>query len=213
MFLKHIKHIVALMVISGVLFGAAGASASTVTVSPSGPVTGTGGWVQFVFNTAGKTIVCTGSSYTATYNAGGTGVTLPFSVSTNFQFAFTGCRLNNGAAVTIACSATASLKVTGATASGATPMTLTGISCVITVTGSTCSVRLTGGVVVSHDNTSHKLTILTTGQTLVASGSTSGGGGGTCTLLPNDASVSLLDSRTGGAATFVESPATTITAT
>jgi hypothetical protein len=204
MLLKHIKRIVVLAAISGVLLGAASASASTVTVTPGGAVTGTGGWVQLVLNTAGRTIVCTGSGYTATLNTGGSGVTLPYTISTNFQFRFTGCRLNNGLPVTITCSPTASLNVTAATAGSVSQMSITGISCVISASA-TCTVNLTGRVLADYDNATNRLTIPTTGQSLSLTGST-------CASLPNDTSVTLLDSRTGGAATFSQSPAVRIVA-
>jgi hypothetical protein len=207
MLLKHIKRIVALAVLGGVLVtGAASASASTVTVSPGGAVTGTGGGMQIVLNTARKTINCTTSRFTATYNTGGTGVTLPFVVSSNMQLAFTGCRVVGGVNVTMTCFATALLSVTGVTVAGTTSVSITRITCIITVTGSRCTAVLTGTLAGTHSNTSGQITVLTTGQALVLSGSDDGTGTGRpCASLPNDASVTLSNAA-GGALVLTEVP-------
>jgi hypothetical protein len=203
-----LKRLVPIVVGAAVLAGAAGASAATVAVSPGGAVTGTAGASQ-ITGFGAQFVACSSTRYTATYNTGGTGVTLPYTISANLQLLFTGCRLSSSAApITIACTATASLNVTSITSSGVTPGTITGIACTLTVTGSTCSVRLTGRANQSHSNGLAQLTILATGQTLVGTGSTDGRGG-TCSVLPNSTALTLANG-TGGSLVFTETPAQVI---
>ena len=176
------------------------AAASTVTVSPGGAVTGTAGTAQWVLNTARRTLNCTTSGFTGTLasNSG----TPPLAVSTDIQMRFSGCRMTGGVNYTFTCMSTSSLTAMSATASGSTPMSLTGIFCVEAVSA-TCRVNVSGSLPMSFNNSGSTLALLTAGQRLAATGST-------CTILPNDTSVTLSDA-TGNALYYYVSPATTIT--
>jgi hypothetical protein len=202
---RWVKRFMRAAVLCCVLIGAASASASVVVVSPGGAVTGTAGASQ-ISGFGARVVTCMGATrYTVTYGTGGTGVTLPYGIATNLQLAGTGCSITPGGInVTLACTATATASVTGASSAGVTPGTIRGIGCTITVTGSTCSVRVSGQVVSSHSDATSQLTIPTFGQSLVASGSTDGRGG-SCSVLPNSAALTLT-TDTGTALVFTESP-------
>jgi hypothetical protein len=173
-------------------------------------VTGTAGASQ-ISGFLTRTIACQGATrYTTTYGTGATGVTLPYTIATNLQLTFTGCWvLPGGTPVTIACSATATFSLTGLTSSWVTPGRVSGNSCTVTVTASTCSVRLAGMVLTSHSDATAQVTIPTSGQSLIASGSTDGRSG-TCSVLPNAFGLTLAND-TGGALVFAESPAQRVT--
>jgi hypothetical protein len=211
---KHLKHLITLMAAGGLLAGATTASASTVAVSPGGAVTGTAGTSQFVFNTAMRTIVCTGTSYAATYSSGTfTGVTLPFTFATNVELRFTGCRINVGPNVTGTCTRTARLSLVGTTTGtdGVTPLVLSAISCVFNVTGATCSVTIGGSVPGQHNNRNATVTVAVPGQILTATRSTNGSGG-TCAFLPNDTSVTF-STTVASTVIYAELPTQSITVT
>jgi hypothetical protein len=209
MFSKRLRRLLALGVVVGSLVTTASAPAGTVSVSPGGRVTGTAGAVQLVLNTARKTIACSAMIFTATLAPSSAGV-YPLTIATDLTFRCVGTAAVTGPLpVTIACGG-ATLKATGLTAGGKTNVSITGINCTVTVNNSLCSVRITGGVTGSFDNATSVLTINTTGQSLSASGS-SNGSGGTCALLPNDASIGFADS-TGSPIRFAVTPTTTITA-
>jgi hypothetical protein len=179
------------------------AAAANVTVSPGGSVTGSGSNWELTLNTARRTFNCSNAGFTATLNRGGTGVTLPFAIATNYQQTFSSCRLTGGISYTDSCTATASLNVTALTASGVTPTSVTGISCVISVSGS-CRVNLSGSVPTTYNNAANTLTVGLTGQSIVLTGST-------CTTLPNETSA-LFSNSAGGAFVYSVSPAQTINA-
>jgi hypothetical protein len=197
-----------LALVVALVMGQGIAAASTATVSPGGAVTGTTGAVQWTLNTAAKTLNCTTAGFTATL-ASATG-TLPLTIATNltwlFGSAFGGgrCTVTGGVGYTSSCGA-ATFKATAVTTGSVTPLSMTGISCAESLAGSSCRVVITGGVTASFDNATSRLTLNTTGQTLVASGST-------CTTLPNDTSVSLTDS-TRSALVYAITPSTTINVT
>jgi hypothetical protein len=174
------------------------ASATTVVVSPGGSVAGTGttSW-ELIIGSGSTTFVCTGAGFTATL------VSAP-TITTNYQQNFSGCRLTGGISYTDTCSATARLTVTGLTVSGVTPGVLSGISCVASVNGS-CRANVTGSLPVQFNNATSQLTVPTTGQTIVVSGSTC------TTVIPNG--TATFASATGGAFVYRVSPAQTITAT
>jgi hypothetical protein len=208
MFSKHLKRLVVLGVLVGCLTAtAASASATTVTVSPGGRVTGTAGAGRWVFNTARKTINCTQLAFTATLATSVTG-TLPLTIATNLAFVCRGtAAVTGGAGVIVNCTA-GNLNVTSGAIGGILNMSVTGIGCTFTVVGTMCSARLTGGLLGSWSNPLSQLTINTAGQTLAATGS-SDGRGGTCPFLANDTSVSSTDA-TGAALRFAVTPTTTI---
>jgi hypothetical protein len=176
------------------------ASATTVVVSPGGSVAGTGttSWELVITPTGGgsaATFNCTGAGFTAALASSPT-------LSTNYQQNFSGCRVA-GISYTDSCTATGRLTVTGLTVSGITPATLSGISCVASVSGS-CRANVTGSLTVTFNNTTSQLTVPTTGQSIVISGST-------CTsVIPNG--TGRFASSTGGAFVYNVSPFTTITA-
>jgi hypothetical protein len=212
---RHLKHLVTLAVVAGLLASASSASAlNTVTVTSGGATAGTASASQFVLNTAGKTIGCTTTSSNATYLSGTfTSVLLPFTISNTVRLTFSGCVITGGLLSTVSCTSTAVLAATGITTTPAqvTPISLTSISCAASVTGAPCSVTIGGGVVGDHNNMFGRVTVATTGQTLTATGS-SNGRGGACPTLPNDASVTLTD-RSAAALVYTESPAQRITVT
>jgi hypothetical protein len=199
----RLKRLVVLgLVLLGGLAATASASASTVTVSPGGAVTGTAGAARFTLPTARKTINCTNLVFTDTLVSGATG-TLPLAISNNLHFLCTGtASIAGGTSVTIGCNATTVLWVTAShTGTSITPVSITGIGCTISAGGS-CSVRIGGSVAGSFDNIPSALTVDTTGQSLAATGST-------CAALPNDANV-LLSDLSGGSSVFTVGPAQTI---
>lgn len=201
---KRLGRWLGVLVVVGCLATAASAPATTVTVTPGGRVTGTAGAVQFVLNTARKTITCSQLSFTATLATSVTGP-LPLTIATDLTFVCGGtATLVGGLRLTMACGA-ATLKVTATTVGGGTPMAIYGIGCRFTISGSTCSVNLNGGVTARWSNTSSRLTVDTSGQTLAATGST-------CTSLPNDASVTFSDAR-AAAVVFAVTPTQTISVT
>lgn len=209
MFSKYFQRLLIVGVVIGSLVGAAAGSATTVTVSPGGPVTGTTGAMQFALRTARRNINCTRFGFTATlHNASGT---LPLAISTDLTFVCTGtATVTGGLAVSIACGP-ATLSVTALTVGGDTPISITGIRCTVTVNGSSaCRVMITnaagtggGSVTGTFHNATSTLTVNTSGQNLATTGST-------CTsILPNDSAV-LLSDLTGAALVFTVTPATTI---
>jgi hypothetical protein len=214
---RHLKQLMTLMFAASLLAAATAtaASAANVTVSPGGTTAGTGGALQFIFNTYRTTITCTTTGYSARYLAGTfTGVSLAFtfSDSTDAQLTFSGCRRPGGAPMTVTCTRATRLKATYYTAGGVTQVSINAIACVATFTGSTCRVNIGGDVSGTHDNSTGEIVVSTTGQSLASSGSSSGSGGG-CALLPNDPSVTLSSSPSGFGLVYTESPVQTITVT
>jgi hypothetical protein len=194
---KHLKTLVVMVAAISVV-AAGSAMAATVRVTPGGAVTGMANLTpRFTFNTARKTLTCTSAEYTATY-AGGSGVTLPFNVSTNFQplfgagTGFGSCTVTGGAGITITCAA-ANFAVTSFTASNTTDISLQ-LNCQVAIIGATCSVNINGRVPGDYENAGHTVSILVAlRQSLAATGSSSGIGR-TCASLPNDTSVSFSSS-------------------
>lgn len=215
MFSKFRKYMVLAVVSVCSLAFVGQAAASTATVSPGGAVTGTSGASQLALRTNRRSLNCTTSGATATL-ASNTGA-LPLAVSTNlvplFGAGFGGgrCTVTGGAGITVDCSASpATLSVTGATVSGVTPGTISGIRCSVRLNGSTtCSVNVTnaagtgGGSVTGSYNNTGSLTVNVAGQSLFATGST-------CTTLPNDSSTSFTDAS-GNALVYSISPVQTVT--
>jgi hypothetical protein len=188
------------------LVAAASAAASTVTVSPTGAKTATAtAGTRIAISGAGgtTTATCTGGTSSGTvFSASGR---YPIAVSVNTQPIFTGCRfatLNTD----IVCRPTGVLAVTADTdASGVTPVQLTGLNCTISLTGTpTCNVIVTGSVRGQFANTGSQLTILRTGQSLTAAGST-------CTSTFQNGAVGF-SSAVGFDVAYSVTPTTTINA-
>jgi hypothetical protein len=206
---RLVPFVVAVM---AVVLGQGVAAASTATVSPGGPTTGTSAGVQWALRTTGKTLNCSTAGFTQTL-ASASGA-LPLAVATDMKWMFGSgflggsCTQTGGAGFTFTCSATASLNATGPSVAGVTPMQIRGFSCLAAVNGTTCSVRITGALLGRYNSAASQLTVNATGQMLFATGS-SNGSGGTCGSLPNDTSVSLTDSS-GASLIYAINPSTTL---
>jgi hypothetical protein len=202
-----------LAVVMAVMFAQGVAAASTVAVSPGGVTTGVAGAPRWTFRNTGKTFDCTTSRFVATLTPGtSTGVTLPFAVASDLQFAFgPPCTMTGGLGFAFSCDPSASLRVTGSTVAGDTPLAITNVVCQLSLTGSTCTVRILGSVRGNYSNGSVSLTVASSGQSLVAVGS-SNGRGSTCASLPNDTSVSFTDGS-GNSLVFAVTPSSSITVT
>jgi hypothetical protein len=209
---KILKIALPMMVALMSLVAVAQASAVTVTVTPSGAKTLTSTTdVRFVITSGSTrtTVDCTVMTIVGTVNSASG--SLAVAISTNIQFGFTGCTLPGGLRVTIGCSPTAVLSVTGLTSGGVTPISITNISCTISLT-SAPSCRTTiegpgtakGSVGGSYSNSTNQLTINTAGQSLASKNST-------CTSTFPNGTVNLASSA-GGNIIFAVTPATTITA-
>jgi hypothetical protein len=196
------KSLSLLVILSALIMAAAAtAGATNVTILPGGSVVGRGtsSW-ELQLNSSGRTFNCVNAGFTATLR-GGTGIITPFAIATNYQQTFSNCTATGGISYNDTCTATASLNAVGATVSGVTPLTITGLSCTISIGGS-CTARLTGSLPASFDNATSQLTIPTTGQSITITGST-------CTsIIPNGPA--LFSSATGGAFVYAVTPATTI---
>jgi hypothetical protein len=192
------------------LVAVAQASASTVVVSPGGATTATATTATklVITTTSGSaTVNCTSSRSTQTL-AGGTGSFSPgIQISGNVTLAFTGCTITGGVPVTVTCTATARLLVTGATSSGGvTPGTISAISCNI-VLNSTCGTNVAGTASGSFANSTSQLTVNTgTAQNLRSVPLA----GSTCTTLP--AGSGQFTNASGAAVIYNVTPAQTVNA-
>jgi hypothetical protein len=188
MFSKFRRHL-ALVVVSAFVLAcmASAAPAATVDLVGGGTITGNAGATQFTFNTARRTISCTGSALNATSQPPGRylGVALPFTYA-NTQLSFSGCTLTGGIRAPVGCAGTIALwQGTRLTAGGVTPNQITNNSCAITLSG-TCYGTIAGSVSGSYDNTANKLTVTSPGGQGLAF---TKGALSTCTTLPNDPSI------------------------
>jgi hypothetical protein len=190
-----------------VLPGSASAALrATVAPNPSA-VTATGGAAKFTSNRALKVYNCATSAFRATLGSAAGGAPLP--ISSNVNWGFGGpCTVTGGLNVGFACTNVENFTVDGVTVAGVTPGQV-GLDCTVSVVGARCSVQIVGSVLVSYDNATSTVTVLTTGQTLVAQNS-SNGAGGACAPLPNDTSVTFSNAA-GANLVLTVAPATTIT--
>jgi hypothetical protein len=178
------------------------AGATSVTVGPTSPtnITGTSGVTLLAFHNASKTWSCTSSSTTGTAASNASGLL----VSSNVKLDFSGCSFVGGLGLTIACSSTANISATAATAAGNTPGAITSISCHIFVTSSTsCRVMVNGSMGMTFNDPAAglgaRITTDVDHQSLTATSST-------CTLLPNDGSVRFSASTPGTSSVYTLTP-------
>jgi hypothetical protein len=178
------------------------AGATSVTVGPTSPtnITGTSPTTLLTFHNASKTWSCTSASTTGTAASNASGLL----VSSNVKLSFTGCSVA-GIGLTVACSSTAKISATAATAGGNTPGAITSISCHMFVTASTtCRVMITGSLGLTFNDpaagSGAKITTDINHINLTASSAT-------CTaVLPNDTSVRFSASPAGTSAVYTLSP-------
>jgi hypothetical protein len=170
----------------------AGAATATVTSGPN--VTGTSGTTLFKDHNAGTTLSCTGSSWTGTL-ASASGA-LPLRIGT-ITPGFSGCRIVGGLGFTIACQP-AAIVATAVTTGGHTPLAFTGISCHEFIASQTnCRRTIVGAMGARFQNgTPGTVTVDKDHENLATINSTSGAGG-TCAVLPNDASMRFTNGASG----------------
>jgi hypothetical protein len=193
------------------LASAGTANATTITVNTTGPSPTTGTattGIQLTFNTAGRTLNCTSGEFTTTTMSTVTGTApLRFGTITPVLPSSGGsCTITGGVAVNIAC-LPGDLYAWGPRTRGdVTEVWVPGMSCVVAVTGAaSCRANFNGSANGAFDNLVHQLTVYVIGQRLIVSGSTTGLGG-TCAVLPNDASMTL--SRLSGGSLVFQYPRT-----
>lgn len=167
--------------------GAAAAHATSVTVTNGGTFDATAGAMRYVITGGLGPLNCTNSRAYTTVSAGTyTGTTLTPAAIGALVPAFSNCVGPLNLAFIWNCgdpsdhaNATTMLNVTGTPSSGATPISLTGISCTITMTLTGCQAVIMGSVEGKYRNpsgsTNGTLTVETAGQSLnvVSSGCTS----------------------------------------
>jgi hypothetical protein len=210
--------VVPVLVAAASLAAVSQASAATVVVSPGGAVTATATRATRLVINGSATVNCTSSSATATL-ANGSAASYPVTISSNVTLRFTGCTITGGVPVTVTCTGTARLNVTGTTNTGVTPHTtpgqLTTISCDI-VLGSTCATTVTGSAKgVYTDPAATPTTALGSLTIGTAAGdqvlTSTPRAGSTCTTLPGG-SATFTDNA-GSPSVYTVSPRTFILAT
>ncbi|MFC4035247.1 hypothetical protein ACFO3J_27805 [Streptomyces polygonati] len=152
---------------------------AVVSGSPSGGViTATATTPTLTDNTTGAKLTCTSASATGSVLNGvyTAGAPTAIKVGTITKAAWSTCKLNSITFTVTAGTLPWNLLVTGVTASGSTPVSLTGVSAKLT---GLCTATITGSVTGSFVNSSHTLSI--TGGSLSVSGV-----GGLCLGLINN---------------------------
>jgi hypothetical protein len=179
------------------LSAAASALAVTGTTTGGPAVNGTASTsTLFKNHNAGRTYSCTGSTFSGTVSATGSGSIPPGLRLGTVTPAFTGCSIVGGLGITIACQSAAWV-ITRTTNAGVTPGAITGISCHLFVTTLTaCRKHIVGAVGATFSNSDNTLVLDTNHQNLSRVNSTNGMGG-TCSFLPNDSSARWVNPSNG----------------
>jgi hypothetical protein len=188
------------VVVAALLSAPSSAGAATATITNGPSISGDTGFSTLLkLHNAGKTISCTGSTFTGTVLSSSSG-----SVPPGFQVglitpAFSGCAVVGGLGVGVTCLASP-LSVTSTTAAGSTKGAIHSISCHIFVNATTaCRFTLVGGVGATHFNAPSLLRTDANHQNLAMVNSTNGAGAACSVLPPNDSSVRFTNSAQGDA--------------